>query len=129
MIDSDNMFYGCTSLVGSQGTAYDENFVDATRAHIDGGPSNPGYLTGSNDSLRGDVNGDGAVNIADLNVIINAILTGNMNMDCDLNGDNSINIADVNAVIGIILGGGAPAPNNHGYVDLGLPIRAVRISR
>ena len=103
--------------------------MDATRAHIDGGPSNPGYLTGSNDSLRGDVNGDGAVNIADLNVIINAILTGNMNMDCDLNGDNSINIADVNAVIGIILGGGAPAPNNHGYVDLGLPIRAVRISR
>ena len=42
---STMMFYGCTSLVGGQGTAFDENHVDAAYAHIDGGTSNPGYFT------------------------------------------------------------------------------------
>ena len=39
------MFYNCTSLVGGQGTTYDANHIDKTYAHIDGGPSNPGYFT------------------------------------------------------------------------------------
>ena len=40
-----NMFNGTTSIVGGQGTVYDENYIDNTYAHVDGGPSNPGYLT------------------------------------------------------------------------------------
>ena len=51
----------------------------------------------------GDVNGDGEVNIADVNFIIDLILTGNMNPQGDVNGDTEVNIADVNAVIDIIL--------------------------
>lgn len=73
---SDRMFYGCTNLVGGQGTTYNKNFVDAARAHIDGGPSNPGYLTEGVDLLPGDVNSDGEVNIADVNAVIACILTG-----------------------------------------------------
>ena len=42
---SYNMFAGCTSLVGGQGTTYDANHIDKTYAHIDGGLSNPGYFT------------------------------------------------------------------------------------
>ena len=42
---SYTMFYGCTSLVGEQGTKYDESHVDAAYAHIDEGLSNPGYLS------------------------------------------------------------------------------------
>ena len=42
---SDGMFYGCTSLVGGAGTTFDSNYTDKTYAHIDGGQSNPGYLT------------------------------------------------------------------------------------
>ena len=42
---SDNMFTDCTRLVGGQGTTYDANHVDAAYAHIDGGPSDPGYFT------------------------------------------------------------------------------------
>ena len=42
---SYNMFYYCTNLVGGQGTTYDADYVDKTYAHIDGGPSNPGYFT------------------------------------------------------------------------------------
>ena len=43
--NSGSMFTMCTSLVGGQGTTYDVNHVEATYAHIDGGPSNPGYFT------------------------------------------------------------------------------------
>ena len=42
---SENMFGGCKSLVGSQGTAYDAGHTDASYAHVDGGTSNPGYFT------------------------------------------------------------------------------------
>ena len=72
-------------------------------------------------SPRGDVNGDGEVNIADVNVVIDVILGGGSNTAADVNNDAEINIADINALIDIILGGGAPAPDEHEYVDLGLP--------
>ena len=42
---SSNMFMGCRVLVGGKGTNYDVNHVNRTYAHIDGGPSNPGYFT------------------------------------------------------------------------------------
>ncbi len=42
---SEDMFFDCTSLVGGQGTAYDENFTDKTYARPDGGTSAPGYFT------------------------------------------------------------------------------------
>ena len=71
---SNNMFYGCTSLVGGQGTTYDASYVDAAYAHIDGGPSNPGYFTEKPAFLRGDVNGDGHVNITDVTALIAAVL-------------------------------------------------------
>ena len=41
----DNMFAGCTSLVGGAGTKYDVTHTDYTYARIDGGASNPGYFT------------------------------------------------------------------------------------
>lgn len=43
-----HMFTDCTALVGGMGTTYDENHVDFTYAHIDEGPSNPGYFTDKN---------------------------------------------------------------------------------
>ena len=102
--ESSKMFYGCVNLVGGQGTSYDENHVDVTFAHIDGGPSNPGYLTLKVNTLQGDVNGDGEVNIADINAVINIILGGNGDhTKADVNGDHEVNIADVNTIINIIL--------------------------
>ena len=53
--------------------------------------------------IKGDVNGDNEVNIADINAIINCILSGNMVNSADVNGDGEVNIADVNVVIDIIL--------------------------
>ena len=50
-----HMFTDCTALVGGMGTTYDENHVDFTYAHIDEGPSNPGYLTEKLDYNDGDL--------------------------------------------------------------------------
>ena len=41
----DQMFNNCTNLVGGAGTKFDASHTDYTYAHIDGGPSNPGYFT------------------------------------------------------------------------------------
>ena len=48
-LESGSMVFGnCTSLVGGAGTVYNANHTDYTYAHIDGGPSNPGYFTDKN---------------------------------------------------------------------------------
>ena len=54
---------------------------------------------------RADVNGDGEVNIADVNAVISVILGENNLPAADVNGDGEINIADINAIINIILNG------------------------
>ena len=59
--------------------------------------------------LRGDVNGDGEVNIADINALVSIIL-GHVYDDAfmrraDVNDDGEINISDINAVLSIIMGG------------------------
>ena len=55
---------------------------------------------------RGDVNGDGEVNIADINELVNIILGAfdYTNGRSDVNNDGEVNIADVNDIINIILG-------------------------
>ena len=45
VMESASMFGNCTSLKGGKGTTYDESHVDKTYARVDGGTSNPGYLT------------------------------------------------------------------------------------
>ena len=58
---------------------------------------------GTPDTLPGDVNGDGSVNISDVNEVINCILAGRFTPGADVNGDGSVNIADINAIINLIL--------------------------
>jgi len=62
------------------------------------------YLGDWENSLVGDVNGDGEVTVADVNAIIDMILTGNTTAAGDVNGDGEVTVADVNEVIDIILG-------------------------
>lgn len=56
-----------------------------------------------NAAIPFDVNGDGSVNIADVNVVINLILTGSTDLTGDVNNDHTVNIADLNAIINTIL--------------------------
>ena len=57
----------------------------------------------ADEALVGDVNGDGEISIADVNVIIQAILTDVFLPAADVNHDNEITVADINTVIRIIL--------------------------
>ncbi|MBQ1746104.1 MAG: dockerin type I repeat-containing protein, partial [Muribaculaceae bacterium] len=61
------------------------------------------YRASSN--IEGDVNADGEVNIADINVLIGHIMNSTYDAKGDMNHDGEINIADINVVIDIILNG------------------------
>ena len=58
-------------------------------------------------NIEGDINADGDVNIADVNVLIDAILTDRFDTNFDVNEDGDINIADVNYLIDLIFKGPA----------------------
>ena len=61
------------------------------------------FVYRESDTLTGDVNGDGEVNIADVNAVIDMILAGNALPNGDVNGDGEVNIADVNALLNLIM--------------------------
>ena len=56
-------------------------------------------------NIEGDVNADGDVNIADVNVVIDAILSSYTDAKFDVNGDGDINIADINYLLDLIFTG------------------------
>lgn len=60
--------------------------------------------------VKGDVNGDGRVNISDVTALINYLLgdnTSTVQLDnADVNSDGNINISDTTALINKLLGGG-----------------------
>lgn len=64
------------------------------------------YYVGE-ETLPGDLNGDGNVDVSDVNIAINIILgKAEYQSVADLNGDNTVDVSDVNAIINIILGKG-----------------------
>lgn len=78
---------------------------------ISGSASKPCYVDNFtiyyNDSepLPGDVNGDGVVDVSDVNLVVNAILgKSEMTNEMDLNGDGIVDVSDVNLIVNIILG-------------------------
>lgn len=65
-------------------------------------------LSGDAPGVKGDVNGDGVVDVTDVNCVINIILGTSSPSDyvgiTDVNGDGVVDIADVNELIKIIVG-------------------------
>jgi len=107
--NSSNMFKNCTSLVGGMGTTYNASHIDKAYAHIDGGTSNPGYFTAKPAYVRGDVNSDGHVSIADVSALIDYLLSGETapaGADCNQSGN--VSIADVSSLIDYLLSGQWP---------------------
>ena len=104
----NNMFDGCDCLVGGAGTVYDSAHTDYTYAHVDGGSSNPGYLT-LKTTLKGDVDGDGRVTISDVTSLITSLLMGQTSSsvgNLDIDADGKVSINDVTSLITMLLTGG-----------------------
>ena len=105
---ADNMFRGCSQLVGGMGTAFDSNHTGAEYARLDGGPNKPGYLTAH--PMNGDLNGDCYMNITDVTTLIDYLLSSDpsgVNLQyADVNGDGAVNISDVTTLIDMLLNGG-----------------------
>ena len=56
----------------------------------------------------GDINGDGKVDVSDVNIVIN-IMLGKVQAsqypgNADVNNDNKVDVSDVNKIINIMLG-------------------------
>ena len=99
------MFSGCNKIVGDKGTTFiDDENRDATYAHPDGGTSDPGYFS---IYRKGDADGNGKVNAADIVAISNYIMgnqpAGFSKASADVNLDGVINIADIVALANILL--------------------------
>ena len=74
----------------------------------------------------GDVNGDGVVNISDVNCVISDILMFGFNADSDVNADGAVNISDVNVVVGLILGDNKPITQK--YTVKGVTFKMVTVA-
>ena len=102
---SSQMFSNCTKIKGGKGTTYNASHVDKAYAHIDGGTSNPGYLTAKGTTQPGDVSNDGEIDVNDVTRMISCILNDTP-VDlakADMNGDNVVDVLDVTLLIAYIL--------------------------
>lgn len=57
-----------------------------------------------NDGKKGDLTGDGEVNAADIQALLNIIASGEMVPEADLTGDGDVNAGDIQALLNIIAG-------------------------
>ena len=78
------------------------------------------------DSKAGDVNDDGAVDVADISTIIDVMAKGTNDPVADVNDDGAVDVADISEVIDIMAGKGSdtnacPDANHPHWIDLGLP--------
>jgi len=62
------------------------------------------YNITTNDTLLGDLNGDGTINVVDIVMLVNIILNGEeYNPVADLNSDGTINVVDIVTLVNLIL--------------------------
>ena len=94
----ENFDYSVTHYIEGFLTIY-KGVLEFYPTLIDGDPCN----------MKGDVNGDCEIGIADINALIDIILGADADEStrwrADVNNDGEINIADINALIDLILGG------------------------
>ena len=91
-VNSGYMPPGATDLTQTQ--------IDLIAQWID-----EGALPQPDESLQGDINDDGTVNILDIVQLTNMILLDDYQESADLDGDGNLNILDIVLLVNIILGG------------------------
>jgi len=99
-VESMNVEYGTDDKGNEEVTLfiyknYNGMAVYKIGAHVNDGEPQPGPI--------GDINGDNEVTVADINALIDLILSESGDLIGDVNGDKEVSLADVNAIINIIL--------------------------
>ena len=111
-----------TGKVKAKNVGTTKVYVHSNLANDENAPYCTVTVTGSTSVIPGDVNNDGAVNIADVTALIDMLLHGTSyyNAAADMNQDGSVNIADVTALIDYLLNGGGKKGdvNNDGQVNI-----------
>lgn len=83
-----------TKLIEVNGTIHEKNSIEYTWTIEEGAA--PG--------IKGDLNGDGSVDIADAVEILNVMAGLSANSNADMNGDDSVDIADFVEILNIMAG-------------------------
>ena len=105
-----NKYYVVSDLIGGGTYTYKVKAIYANQSESEWSNEETVTLKDTPDEpegLIGDLNRDGTVDIADVNICINIILEFNKDPDtralADITGDGAVDISDVNALINIIL--------------------------
>ena len=100
--DADLTQTGGTVTINVKGNEAKGYNVKGTETHTAGTFTVKTDDTG--DTVSGDVNGDGSVDVADISAII-SVMAGMAEYDeADVNGDGSVDVADISAVITVMAG-------------------------
>lgn len=83
------------TIVGVVNTANEAYQIKLTKDAVEGGEV----------VKKGDVNGDGAIDVADISNIISIMADGTNDPKGDVNGDGAVDVADISNVISIMAGG------------------------
>ncbi len=102
-LESDNMYTGTFPALNSNSSIdyflTSTNLEDNTVSH-----PNVGWHTFNTlEFMLGDINGDNSINIQDIVLAINLVLSGEYNYLADVNSDSTVDILDIVQLVNIIL--------------------------
>ena len=92
------VFPGSTSYLG--------NVVSLLSGGVSGTPLNFDvvfFYKKASQSLKGDVDADGDVDVSDVTALVGVILATETHDNTDINGDGKVNVSDIDVIINIIL--------------------------
>ena len=101
----DGLSYVVTGLTPGKTYAYKVKAVPVDDLQAIESDWSEGKVVVMSDGLRGDMNGDGVVDVTDVNLLILSVLNASSELPGgDLNGDGIIDVTDVNLLILMVLG-------------------------
>ncbi|MDP7027028.1 MAG: agmatine deiminase family protein [Candidatus Marinimicrobia bacterium] len=102
-LESDNMYTGAFPALNSNSSI--DYFLTATNSSGNAvSHPNAGWHTFNTlEFMLGDINGDNSINIQDIVLAVNLVLSGEYNFSADINSDNTVDILDIVQLVNIIL--------------------------
>jgi len=102
-LEAENIYIGTFPELNSNSLV--EYFITSTNTSGDiaSHPNAGWHIFNTLESILGDVNGDNLINIQDIVLVVNLVLSGEYNNLADLNSDSTVDILDVVQLVNIIL--------------------------